>query len=62
VLLDLDSHDAHRILGSPDDLKLNSSMTLFASLPDTDPVFQQVLNRYFKGAKDHQTLEILAGQ
>ena len=48
-LLKLKTNDAHQIFGSPDDLKLKSSMTLFSSLPDTDPVFQLVLEKYFKG-------------
>lgn len=50
---------AHEIFGSPDDLKLKSSMTLFSSLEDADPVFQQVLNQYFGGEKDAKTLAIL---
>ncbi|HEY0175690.1 MAG TPA: DUF1810 domain-containing protein [Pedobacter sp.] len=58
-LLKQDSNDANQIFGSPDDLKLRSSMTLFASLPDADPVFQQVLDKFFNGEKDEKTLRIL---
>lgn len=58
-LLRLKGDDAHRIFGSPDDLKLKSSMTLFSSVPDTDPVFQAVLDKFFGGAKDLNTLHIL---
>src|SRR5687767_9070413 len=43
-LLKLESNDANHILGSPDDLKLKSSMTLFSALPNSGPVFQQVLD------------------
>ncbi len=60
ALLDLDTDDAHSIFGSPDDLKLKSSMTLFASLPETDPVFQSVLTKFFNGRKDEKTLMIIA--
>jgi uncharacterized protein (DUF1810 family) len=50
---------AHEIFGSPDDLKLRSSMTLFAcAAPDTAE-FQHVLDRYFDGELDKRTLERL---
>lgn len=62
ALLDLKSNDANRIFGTPDDLKLKSSMTLFALVPYTSPIFQQVLDRFFGGAKDSHTLEILKRQ
>jgi uncharacterized protein (DUF1810 family) len=58
-LLKLKSNDAHNIFGSPDDLKLKSSMTLFASLPGADPVFQLVLQKFFNGEKDPKTLHLL---
>ncbi len=58
-LLKLGSHNASNIFGSPDDLKLRSSMTLFAALPGADPVFQQVLDTFFAGASDAQTLRRL---
>ncbi|HEY0245465.1 MAG TPA: DUF1810 domain-containing protein [Mucilaginibacter sp.] len=58
-LLQLESNDANKVFGSPDDLKLKSSMTLFASLPDTDEVFQLVLDKFFNGMKDNKTLQIL---
>ena len=50
-LLQLQSNDAYKIFGSPDDVKLKSSMTLFASLPNPDPVFGAVLDKYFNGKK-----------
>lgn len=59
ALLELPSNDATRILGSPDDAKLKSSMTLFASLPDPNPVFQRVLGKFFQGQPDERTLRIL---
>ena len=49
----------NQIFGSPDDVKLKSSMTLFGALDDTNPVFQKVLDKYFDGAKDQKTLELI---
>ena len=59
VLVALKNKDAHQVFGSPDDMKLRSSMTLFASLPKTSPVFQQVLAHFFEGKKDETTLHIM---
>jgi uncharacterized protein (DUF1810 family) len=59
ALLGLSGQNATTILGTPDDLKLRSSMTLFASLPNPDPVFQAVLDKFFRGQPDPQTLRIL---
>ncbi|AKD54360.1 DUF1810 domain-containing protein [Spirosoma radiotolerans] len=59
ALLDVDGKSAHQILGSPDDLKLHSSMTLFTLLTPTDPVFQEVLAKYFNGSPDARTLAII---
>ena len=47
------------IVGSPDDLKLCSSMTLFALFPGTDLVFEVVLNNFLNGVKDKTTLQRL---
>ena len=58
-LLKLPVNDANAIFGSPDDLKLRSCMTLFAALPGTDPVFEAVLEKFFGGMGDDNTLEIL---
>ncbi|HTL08547.1 MAG TPA: DUF1810 domain-containing protein, partial [Chitinophagaceae bacterium] len=41
ALLSLPGDNASEIMGSPDDMKLRSSMTLFAALADTDPVFDK---------------------
>ena len=58
VLLKLDENDPHKIFGSPDDMKLKSSMTLFASL-NVNAVFQSVLDKFFNGAKDNKTVQII---
>lgn len=62
ALLDLDTEDAYSIFGSPDDLKLKSSMTLFASLSETAPAFQSVLKKFFNGENDERTQSIIAGE
>ena len=59
ALVALASHDATGIFGSPDDVKLKSSMTLFAALPGANPVFQQVLDKFFGGRADGKTLQLL---
>jgi uncharacterized protein (DUF1810 family) len=58
-LLKLKSNDAYSVFGSPDDMKLKSSMTLFAAVRPATPVFQQVLDKFFNGAKDDKTLRLL---
>jgi len=58
-LLKLKTNDAHKIFGSPDDVKLRSSMTLFSSLNKADLVFKKVLDKFFNGQVDQKTLRIL---
>jgi len=58
-LLNQENKNAHKIFGSPDDIKLHSSMTLFSSLPNADPVFAKVLDQFFEGKKDEKTLQII---
>ncbi len=50
---------ARQIMGSPDDAKLRSSMTLFALATDSEPVFQRVLDTFFAGARDPRTVAVL---
>ena len=56
ALLAVEGRTAEEILGYPDDLKLRSSMTLFARAAPEVPVFQEVLDRYYDGKPDPQTL------
>ena len=46
----------HDILGSPDDLKFHSSMTLFAEAAPADADFRAALDKYFGGKPDASTL------
>ena len=59
ALLELETNDPHTIFGSPDDLKLKSSMTLFDAVPAAFPVFSQVLDKFYAGERDQRTLELL---
>jgi uncharacterized protein (DUF1810 family) len=50
----------HLMFGFPDDLKLRSSMTLFAQVADDPAPFTAVLRKFFDGP-DPRTLELLEG-
>ena len=60
VLLDLGQSDPGPIFGGIDAAKLRSSMTLFARAAPDEPVFQAVLDRYFDGAADELTEQLLS--
>ena len=59
ALLSLDNSDARSVMGSPDDLKLRSSMTLFSLAAPEEPVFKKVLEKFYLGIQDPATLRIL---
>jgi uncharacterized protein (DUF1810 family) len=52
--------DALAIFGSPDDLKLRSSATLFAAVAEDPAPFESLLLRFFSGAGCPRTLEVVA--
>jgi uncharacterized protein (DUF1810 family) len=62
ALLQLQTNDAQAVFGTPDDLKLKSSMTLFDAVPATFPVFGQVLDKFYGGQRDQRTLQLLGIQ
>ena len=47
------------IMGSPDDLKLRSSMTLFARLSSQGSIFHKVLDAFYSGHMDDRTIAFL---
>jgi uncharacterized protein (DUF1810 family) len=59
ALLAHDDRSAREILGGIDATKLRSSMTLFAAVAPEQPIFQQVLARYFDGEGDKATADWL---
>lgn len=58
AVLKIEEKTVSEIFGYPDDLKLKSSMTLFASVA-SDSVFIRVLDKYFQGERDSKTLQLL---
>jgi uncharacterized protein (DUF1810 family) len=59
ILLKHERRSASEIFGTPDDMKLKSSMTLFASVQSQEPAFTRVLDTYFRGEPDRRTIELL---
>jgi uncharacterized protein (DUF1810 family) len=59
IILKIESKSVEDILGYPDYLKLKSCMTLFNYAVPKHKVFADVLNKYFAGIEDEQTISIL---
>ena len=59
AVLQIDTARAEEIFGSIDAIKLRSSMTLFARADPDEPVFGQVLERFYAGRPDRATDERL---
>jgi uncharacterized protein (DUF1810 family) len=62
LLLQGEGEDAREVMGYPNDLKLRSSMTLFAAAAAAESdrhLFQGVLARFFAGVADPLTRELL---
>jgi uncharacterized protein (DUF1810 family) len=53
---------ASSIFGYPDDLKLRSSLTLFARAAGPGSIFQRLLDKYFAGQPDDLTVALLQMQ
>jgi uncharacterized protein (DUF1810 family) len=56
ILADTNGSTAVDIMGPVDAMKLRSSMTLFAAAAPGEPVFGEVLAKYFGGIPDEATL------
>ena len=59
LLLPHSDKSALEIFGHPDNLKLQSSLTLFALATQEFKVFEQLLQQFYAGEYDQQTLDIL---
>jgi uncharacterized protein (DUF1810 family) len=57
--LRIEGKSAAEVFGSPDDLKLKSSATLFACVSPPGSVFEQLLAKFYQGSRDARTLELL---
>lgn len=60
LMLDHKGKSALEILGSPDDLKFRSCMTLFMTATTDNTIFKDALLKYFHGKPDQLTLDLLA--
>ncbi|MBA1193313.1 MAG: hypothetical protein K0S77_800 [Pseudomonas sp.] len=56
TLLQHTDKSARQILGTPDDLKLRSCLTLFDSADPDEPLWQLALMQFFDGTPDAATL------
>ena len=59
ILLKLEDVSISDVMGFPDDLKLKSSMTLFAYISPLNSIFRRVLNEFFEGNLDEASIEIM---
>ena len=59
ILLIIPDNDPSEVFCYPDDMKLKSSMTLFDFICPEQPVFYEVLEKFFGGERDEKTLAIL---
>lgn len=59
AVLGVKDRTAHQIFGSPDDMKLQSCATLFASVSPAGSVFHQLLDRFYDAQPDANTLRLL---
>lgn len=57
--LGVEGQSAYEIFGSPDDMKLKSCATLFAYVSPAGSVFDQLIDKFFQGKRDHKTLHLL---
>jgi uncharacterized protein (DUF1810 family) len=65
LLIDQTGKSAFEILGSPDDLKLRSCLTLFREAASTDSdraLFGKALDQFYCGEPDSRTLELLRSE
>jgi uncharacterized protein (DUF1810 family) len=59
-LLQLNENNANNVFGSPDDIKLKSSMTLFSVVEKSEEnIFKKVLDKFFNGETDNKTLTLI---
>jgi uncharacterized protein (DUF1810 family) len=57
--LSVEGKSALEVFGSPDDAKLRSCATLFASVFPAGSVFHRLLDKYFEGRRDDRTLQLM---
>lgn len=55
----VEGQSAAEIFGSPDDMKLRSCATLFATVSPPGSVFERLLDKFFHGTPDEKTLRLM---
>ena len=58
----IENKTAYDVLGGPDDLKIKSSMTLFAAIQTETALFDSVLEKYFEGNRCRRTISALKNE
>jgi uncharacterized protein (DUF1810 family) len=58
AVLAVQGRSASDIFGYPDDMKLQSSMTLFELVAGPHSVFERVLDKYYQGKRDERTVQL----
>jgi uncharacterized protein (DUF1810 family) len=56
LILQVDGKSAYEILGTPDDMKFHSCVTLFGRAVPQEDIFLDALEKYFGGAEDQATV------
>jgi len=59
AVLGVERRTAFEIFSSPDDMKLKSCATLFASVSPEGSVFHRLLEKYYRSDRDSKTLRLL---
>ena len=59
TVLAVEGRTISEIFAHPDDLKLQSSMTLFGYIAGPESIFIRILDKYYRGERDIRTLKIL---
>lgn len=59
ALFSLESKNATEVMGHPDDLKLKSCMTLFYLVAPEYDVFRRILDKFYAGSLDENTVKLL---
>jgi uncharacterized protein (DUF1810 family) len=62
ALLAVSGRTIQEVMGYPDYLKLQSSMTLFAAISPANSVFEKVLKKFYGGEIDKKTIRFLTGR
>jgi uncharacterized protein (DUF1810 family) len=56
IVMGINGKSATEIFGATDAMKLRSSLTLFISAAPDEPIFRTVLDKYFNGSPDNNTV------